>query len=127
MATKDSGAGPGGRKPATGSTGRNRNAYCSFCRKSYRDVGPLVEGPSDVYICGECIELCQSIIEQEKIRRGIVNNRQPSEEEVARKLQECLGCQQAVSAAIAKTAHHHYYGTREPDQTRRAILLAGPT
>ena len=69
MATKDSGIGAGGRKP-TGSTGRNRNAFCSFCRKSYRDVGPLVEGPGDVYICGECIELCQSIIDQEKRRRG---------------------------------------------------------
>ena len=30
-----------------------KNAFCSFCRKSYRDVGPLVEGPGDVYICGE--------------------------------------------------------------------------
>jgi hypothetical protein len=49
---------------------KNRNAFCSFCRKSYHDVGPLVEGPGEVYICGECIELCQSIIEQEKRRRG---------------------------------------------------------
>ena len=48
---------------------RNRNAFCSFCRKSYLDVGPLVEGPSDVYICSECVELCQSIIVQEKRRR----------------------------------------------------------
>ena len=47
-----------------------KNANCSFCRKSYRDVGPLVEGPDDVYICGECIELCQSILEQERRRRG---------------------------------------------------------
>ena len=69
MPTKDAGAGGTGRRP-TGSTGRNRNAFCSFCRKSYRDVGPLVEGPGDVYICGECIELCQSIIDQEKRRRG---------------------------------------------------------
>jgi ATP-dependent Clp protease ATP-binding subunit ClpX len=52
-------------------TGRNRNATCSFCRKSYRDVGPLVEGPGDVYICGECTALCQSIIDQEKRRRGL--------------------------------------------------------
>ena len=74
MATKDSGSGTGGRRP-TGSTGRNRNAFCSFCRKSYRDVGPLVEGPGDVYICGECIELCQSIIDQEKRRRGISQDR----------------------------------------------------
>ena len=59
----------GGRRPP-GTAGRNRNAYCSFCRRSHRDVGPLVEGPGDVYICGECIELCQSIIDQEKKRRG---------------------------------------------------------
>ncbi len=45
----------GGRRSA-GTT--KKNAFCSFCRKSYRDVGPLVEGPGDVYICGECIELC---------------------------------------------------------------------
>jgi len=45
------------------------NADCSFCSKSYRDVGPLVEGPGDVYICGECVELCQAIIDQEKRRR----------------------------------------------------------
>jgi ClpX C4-type zinc finger len=44
----------------------NRNAYCSFCRKSHRDVGPLVEGPGEVYICGDCIELCSSIIEQQR-------------------------------------------------------------
>ena len=63
------GPGLGARKPS-GTGGRNRNAYCSFCRRSHRDVGPLVEGPGDVYICGECIDLCQSIIEQERKRRG---------------------------------------------------------
>jgi hypothetical protein len=47
----------------------HRNASCSFCRKNYRDVGPLVEGPGDVFICGACIDLCQSIIDQEKRRR----------------------------------------------------------
>jgi ATP-dependent Clp protease ATP-binding subunit ClpX len=53
-----------------GSGTNKKNAFCSFCRKSYRDVGPLVEGPGDVYICGECIDLCQSILDQEKRRRG---------------------------------------------------------
>ena len=53
----------------SGSTTK-KNAFCSFCRKSYRDVGPLVEGPGDVYICGECIDLCQSILDQEQRRRG---------------------------------------------------------
>ncbi len=57
----------GGRR---GGGTTKKNAFCSFCRKSYRDVGPLVEGPGDVYICGECIELCQSILDQERRRRG---------------------------------------------------------
>src|SRR5262249_37655202 len=66
MPTRDS----GGTGRRAGRTSRIRTAFCSVCRKSYRDVGPLVEGPGDVYICGECVELCQSIIDQEKRRRG---------------------------------------------------------
>jgi len=58
------GGGGGASSPTTTSGGIKKNAYCSFCRKSYRDVGPLVEGLGDVYICGECIELCQSILDQ---------------------------------------------------------------
>ncbi len=49
----------------------HENALCSFCRKSHLNVGPLVEGPGDVYICGECIDLCNSILDQEKRRRGL--------------------------------------------------------
>jgi hypothetical protein len=60
---------------------KNRNAFCSFCKKSYHDVGPLVEGPGEVYICGECIVLCQSIIEQEKKRRGTASQK-PAEQQV---------------------------------------------
>ena len=44
-----------------------RNAYCSFCRKNYRVVGPLVEGPGDIYICGDCVALCESIIAQHRM------------------------------------------------------------
>jgi ATP-dependent Clp protease ATP-binding subunit ClpX len=48
-----------------GNTSRPRNAYCSFCSKSYHDAGPLVEGPREVYICSACIKLCQEIINKE--------------------------------------------------------------
>src|SRR5215510_9770076 len=75
---KDYGAGK------RGSTGK-KNANCSFCRKSCREVGPLVEGPDEVYICGECIELCQSILDQERRRRGAppkLFNRVPSPREI---------------------------------------------
>ena len=39
---------------------------CSFCGKTSRDVGPMVEGPSDVYICANCTDLCQNIFKQER-------------------------------------------------------------
>jgi ATP-dependent Clp protease ATP-binding subunit ClpX len=49
---------------------RPRNAYCSFCRRGYYDVGPLVEGPGSVFICENCVTLCADIIEKEKNRRS---------------------------------------------------------
>src|SRR5438093_433562 len=137
MATKDSGAGGGARKPATGSTGRNRNAYCSFCRKSYRDVGPLVEGPGDVYICGECIELCQSIIDQEKRRRGVSKalfTNIPSPRSIKDKLDQYVIGQTRAKKVLSVAVHNHYkrlslsgqaHSDIELDKSN--ILLIGPT
>src|SRR2546430_570958 len=110
MPTKDSGPGSGGRRP-TGNTGRNRNAYCSFCRKNYRDVGPLVEGPSDVYICGECIELCQSIIDQERKRRGTSPNlpsQIPALQPIKEKLDQYVIGQEKVKRILALSVYNHY-------------------
>jgi ATP-dependent Clp protease ATP-binding subunit ClpX len=137
MATKDSGTGAGGRKP-TGSTGRNRNAYCSFCRKSYRDVGPLVEGPGDVYICGECIELCQSIIDQEKRRRGgskALFTHVPAPRSLKDKLDQYVIGQQRAKKVLSVAVHNHYKRLSLGDQgghgdvevEKSNILLIGPT
>ena len=60
-----SGGGGGGQQPPGGFRGR-RITTCSFCGKSSRDVGPMVEGPSDVYICANCVDLAHNIIRQEK-------------------------------------------------------------
>src|SRR5881227_879236 len=136
MATKDSGTGGGGRRP-TGNTGRNRNAYCSFCRKSYRDVGPLVEGPGDVYICGECVELCQSIIDQERKRRGIgrstVTNI-PSPRSLKDKLDQYVIGQQRAKRVLSVAVHNHYKRLSmgdiphpEIEIDKSNILLIGPT
>jgi ClpX C4-type zinc finger len=45
--------------------------YCSFCWKSYRDAGPLAEGPDNVFICYRCVLLCKDLIENECRRRGV--------------------------------------------------------
>src|SRR6266702_208441 len=135
MPTKESGAGGGSRRP-TG-PGRNRNAYCSFCRKSYRDVGPLVEGPGDVYICGECIELCQSIIDQEKRRRGVSKalfTHIPSPRNIKDKLDQYVIGQHRAKKVLSVAVHNHYkrlslsdrgHGDVEVDKSN--ILLIGPT
>src|SRR4051794_14719824 len=138
MPTKDSGPGSGGRKPTTSTAGRNRNAYCSFCRKSYRDVGPLVEGPGDVYICGECVELCQSIIDQEKRRRGgskSLVTHIPTPRQIKERLDQYVIGQSRAKKVLSVAVHNHYKrlslgeagarGDVEVDKSN--ILLIGPT
>src|SRR5438445_3617289 len=134
MATKDSDS---GSKRPTGSTGRNRNAFCSFCRKSYRDVGPLVEGPNDVYICGDCIELCQSIIDQEKRRRGgsrVPVNNVPSPRTIKDRLDQYVIGQHRTKKVLSVAVHNHYKrltltdGSRADVEVDKSnILLIGPT
>jgi ATP-dependent Clp protease ATP-binding subunit ClpX len=98
----------GGRR---GASTTKKNAFCSFCRKSYRDVGPLVEGPGDVYICGECIDLCQSILEQEQRRRGSTKplfNRIPTPREIVTQLDQYVIGQAFSKKVLAVAVHNHY-------------------
>ena len=127
----------GGRKPP-GAAGRNRNAFCSFCRRSHRDVGPLVEGPGDVYICGECIDLCQSIIDQERKRRGpgksAASSNTPSPRSIKEKLDQYVIGQQRAKRVLSVAVHNHYKrlalgeaGRDGVEIEKSNILLIGPT
>ena len=124
-----------GRRTSGNGTNK-KNAFCSFCRKSYRDVGPLVEGPGDVYICGECIDLCQSILDQEKRRRG--TSRQlfttiPAPREIVTHLDEYVIGQEHAKRVLAVAVHNHYkrlmHGGESSDVEleKSNILLMGPT
>ena len=57
------GAGGGGGGGGGGGFRGRKVTTCSFCGKTSRDVGPMVEGPNDVYICSNCTDLCQNIFE----------------------------------------------------------------
>ncbi|MDY0165929.1 MAG: ATP-dependent Clp protease ATP-binding subunit ClpX [Thermoguttaceae bacterium] len=130
---------PSGRDFNTGRRGSGttkKNAFCSFCRKSYRDVGPLVEGPGDVYICGECIDLCQSILEQERRRRGTSKQlftKVLTPRQIVERLDQYVIGQEQAKKVLAVAVHSHYkrlmHGTSGSDVEidKSNILLIGPT
>src|SRR5436190_5221659 len=119
-----------------GATGK-KNANCSFCRKSYREVGPLVEGPGDVYICGECIELCQSILDQEKRRRGgpqKLFTKVPTPREIVEHLNAYVVGQNVTKKILAVAVHNHYKrlmltadAENDVEIEKSNIMLIGPT
>ncbi len=114
-----------------------KNANCSFCRKSYREVGPLVEGPDDVYICGECIELCQSILDQERRRRGPSKqlfSQVPTPREIVAHLNDYVIGQGQTKKILAVAVHNHYKRLMLREDTesdveieKSNVLFIGPT
>ncbi len=113
-----------------------KNAFCSFCRKSYRDVGPLVEGPGDVYICGECIDLCESILDQEQRRRGVTKklfNKIPTPREIVSNMEQYVIGQEHAKRVLAVAVHNHYkrlsmdWEGSGVEVEKSNILLVGPT
>ncbi|MGE3315064.1 MAG: ATP-dependent Clp protease ATP-binding subunit ClpX [Planctomycetaceae bacterium] len=130
---------PSGKDFTSGKRGTagKKNANCSFCRKSYRDVGPLVEGPDDVYICGECIELCQSILDQERKRRGTPRKlftNVPAPREIVSHLDQYVVGQSQTKRLLAVAVHNHYKRLmlhedvdNDVEIEKSNILLLGPT
>jgi len=114
-----------------------KNAFCSFCHKSYREVGPLVEGPGDVYICAECIELCQHIIVQERRRRSGNNakpfSKIPSPREIVAKLNDHIVGQEHAKKVLSVAVHNHYKRLINRDEgndiiiDKSNVMLIGPT
>src|SRR5438552_2061387 len=125
--------------PPGGFRGR-RVTTCSFCGKSSRDVGPMVEGPSDVYICANCVDLAHNIIRQEKRK---LTNTQPlfSTIPTPRQIKEFLDAyvigQEYAKRAMSVAVHNHYKRlsvSEKPDQQtsdveidKGNVRLIGPT
>src|SRR2546423_7775197 len=100
-----------GTNPPPGGFRGRRVTTCSFCGSSSRDGGPMVEGPSDVYICANCVDLAHNIIRQEKRKLSSAQplfNNIPSPRQIKEYLDQYVVGQQYAKKALAVAVHNHY-------------------
>ncbi|MHC5056154.1 MAG: ATP-dependent Clp protease ATP-binding subunit ClpX [Planctomycetota bacterium] len=117
-----------------GSTGR-RKERCTFCGRGYDQVERLVAGPPDVYICNECVELCNSILDQDSKRTGkpVQIHHVPAPEEIKKGLDEYVIGQNRAKRILSVAVHNHYkrilHGDDDSDVEleKSNIMLVGPT
>jgi ATP-dependent Clp protease ATP-binding subunit ClpX len=111
----------------------NANLSCSFCGKSQKEVKKLIAGPT-VYICDECIELCNDIIAEEygQDESGQAPTRILKPKELKAALDEYVIGQDAAKKILAVAVHNHYRriessGISDVELQKANILLLGPT
>jgi ATP-dependent Clp protease ATP-binding subunit ClpX len=132
-----SGSGGGGGGGDSGFRGR-KVTTCSFCGKNSREVGPMVEGPSDVYICANCTDLCQNIFKQERRRVHSAKplfSTIPSPRQVKEFMDQYIIGQDIAKKALSVAVHNHYKrlsaetdGNKpEVEIEKSNVLLIGPT
>jgi len=109
------------------------NLSCSFCGKSQREVKKLIAGPT-VYICDECIELCNDIIAEEQTKQDLLKTRSgvPKPAEIKKVLDEYVIGQERAKRTLAVAVHNHYKRIEakqvgDVELQKSNILLVGPT
>lgn len=109
--------------------------YCSFCGKSQHEVRKLIAGP-DVFICDECVGLCDDIIREEIQDQqidGVEENKLPSPKEISSILDQYVIGQERAKKILAVAVYNHYKRLNRREKKdeielgKSNILLIGPT
>ena len=115
------------------SPGGSEHLLCSFCGKSQRQVRKLIAGPG-VYICDECVDLCNEIISEEKGPRSSFSlENLPKPKEIYAILSDYVIGQEEAKRALSVAVYNHYkrvyMGSQDDDVElqKSNILLLGPT
>ena len=107
--------------------------YCSFCGKSQHEVRKLIAGPS-VFVCDECVELCNDIIREEMQEKATVTgSKLPKPQEINQVLDEYVVGQESAKKILSVAVYNHYkrldarQRKEEVELSKSNILLIGPT
>ncbi|MCK5710770.1 MAG: ATP-dependent Clp protease ATP-binding subunit ClpX [Deltaproteobacteria bacterium] len=114
--------------------------YCSFCGKSQKEVRKLIAGPT-VYICNECIELCNEIIADEEAKEGVLKKRYsslPTPPQIKQFLDEYVIGQVRAKKILSVAVYNHYKRVElngyanvkrnaDVEVQKSNILMMGPT
>ena len=111
----------------------NKILYCSFCGKSQHEVRKLIAGPS-VFICDECVELCNDIIREELEEKAqSARSSLPKPREILEVLDQYVIGQQRAKKTLAVAVYNHYkriesrQRNEDVELAKSNILLVGPT
>lgn len=104
---------------------------CSFCNKHQNEVVKLVAGP-DVYICNECVELCQDIISEDSADiKKVDSNETPKPVDISKSLDQYVIGQEKAKKILSVAVHNHYKRLNstisDVEISKSNILLIGPT
>ncbi|MBN1341161.1 MAG: ATP-dependent Clp protease ATP-binding subunit ClpX [Phycisphaerae bacterium] len=127
-----------GRSGSSGGKRGRRGSVCSFCGKSHRDTGPMVEGPGDVFICASCVDLCHNIIKQERRKVSATQplfGTIPTPRQIKEYLDQYVIAQVDAKKVLAVAVHNHYKrlthadtaGDDDVEIEKSNVLLIGPT
>ncbi|HKK13052.1 MAG TPA: ATP-dependent Clp protease ATP-binding subunit ClpX [Gammaproteobacteria bacterium] len=107
--------------------------YCSFCGKSQHEVRKLIAGPS-VFVCDECVELCNDIIREEmQEKAAVTGTKLPNPHEIDQVLDEYVIGQDRAKKILSVAVYNHYKRLEarqkkdEVELSKSNILLIGPT
>jgi ATP-dependent Clp protease ATP-binding subunit ClpX len=119
-------------RPGRGTEG-GKILYCSFCGKSQHEVRKLIAGPS-VFICDECVELCNDIIREELEEKAASGRTQlPKPREIMETLDQYVIGQTRAKKSLAVAVYNHYKRMEsrakndDIELAKSNILLIGPT